>query len=57
MQIVSHPLTFEITSLMKSEELKDFLHLEIQNLGIKDDEAEGLPTNEVVGRVTFSSLL
>lgn len=53
MQIVSLPLTFEITTLMKSEELKVFLHLEIQSLGIKDDKAEGTPTSEVVGRVTY----
>lgn len=33
MQIVSFPLT----SLMKSEELKVFLHLEIKTLGIKDE--------------------
>lgn len=48
MQIVSLPLTFEITSLMKSEELKVFLHLEIWTLGIKDDKAEGPPTNKAV---------
>lgn len=53
MQIVSFSLTFEITSLMKSEELKVFLYLEIQPLGIKDDKAEGLPINEVVGRITY----
>lgn len=57
MQIVSLPVTFEITTLMKSEELEVFPHLEIWTLGIKDDKAEGPPTNKAVGRVTFSSLL
>lgn len=42
---------------MKREELEVFLHLEIQPLGIKDDKAEGLPTSEVVGRVTYVSSL
>lgn len=53
MQIFSLPLTFEITSLMKSEEPEVFLCLEIQTLGIKDEKAERLPTNEVLGRVTY----